>query len=127
MEKRFWLGIALLAVFLVFGLLISAKTTDLHARAATELDQAADMTMAGDFDGACEKAFRAFDLWQDCRKFTASVADHSPMDDVEQLFAEMEIYAKTEEKPHFAACCRQLGVMLRSMYDAHRPTWWNFL
>ena len=36
------------------------------------------------------------------------------MDDVEQLFAEMEIYAKTEEKPHFAACCRQLGVMLRS-------------
>ncbi len=127
MEKRFWLGAALLGLFLVFGFLISAKMTALHYEAAKALDQAADMTLAGDFDGGCEKAFRAYDIWLDCRKFTASVADHSPMDDVEQLFAEMEVYAKTEEKPHFAACCRQLGVMLRSMYDAHRPTWWNFL
>ena len=97
MEKRFWLGIALLAVFLIFGLCISAKMTDLHAQAARELDQAADMTMAGDFDGACENAFWAYDLWQKTRKFTASVADHSPLEDVEQLFAVMEIYAKTEE------------------------------
>lgn len=127
MEKRFWLGMALLGLFLAFGLLISARMTALHAEAAGELDRAAELTLSGDFSEACEVAFHAYDAWLEARKFTASVADHSPMDDVEQLFAEMEIYAKTEEKPHFAACCRQLGVMLRSMYDAHRPTWWNFL
>jgi len=127
MGRRFWLGAALLAVFLIFGFCISAKMTALHAEAAGELEQAADLALSGEFDIACEKAFRAYGLWLDCRSFTASVADHSPMDDVEQLFAEMETYAKTEEKPHFIACCRQLGVMLRSMYDAHRPTWWNFL
>ncbi len=127
MEKRFWLCVALLGIFLAGGLFLAWKMTALHADAAQELDRAADMALAGNFDGGCEKAFRAYDIWLDARKFTASVADHSPMDDVEQLFAEMEIYAKAEEKPHFAACCRQLGVMLRSMYDAHRPTWWNFL
>ena len=127
MEKRFWLGAALLVVFLVLGLVISGSMTSLHADAAETLDQAVELTLDGNFTDACEKAFRAREIWRSVRNFTASVADHSPMDEVEQLFAEMEIYAKTEEKPHFAACCRQLGVMLRSMYDAHRPTWWNFL
>ena len=127
MEKRFWLGIILLVLILGLGFGVSAAMTNIHAQASAEFEEAAELSLRGDFSAAVEKAQAAYRTWTDTRKFTASVADHSPMDDVERLFAEMEIYAKTQEKPHFAACCQQLSILLQTMYDAHRLTWWNFL
>ena len=50
-----------------------------------------------------------------------------PMDDVDTLFAEMQVYAQAEEIPHFAACCGQLSRLVLAMAQAHSPTWWNFL
>ena len=49
------------------------------------------------------------------------------MDEVDALFAEMEIYAKTEEKPHFAAVCKELSQRIQAFADAHRFSWWNIL
>ena len=43
------------------------------------------------------------------------------------LFAEMEIYAKTGEEPHFAACCQELAQRLQAMAEAHKFSWWNVL
>ena len=49
------------------------------------------------------------------------------MDEVDALFAEMEIYARTGEQPHFAACCKELAQRLEAIADAHKFSWWNVL
>ena len=125
--KRGWLGVGLLVVFLLASVLISGLMTDAHIPTRDLLQQAVDTTLAGDFDRAVELGMAAKNRWERQWNGTAIVADHSPMDDIDALFAEMEIYAKTEEKPHFAACCRELAQRLQAMAEAHKFSWWNVL
>lgn len=127
MGRRFWLGIGILVLFLALSLLTTASMTRIHACAAQLLEQAGQTALSGDLPSAMTDAQRAFQIWQDNWNYTASLADHNPMDDVDLLFAELQVYGQSEEIPHFAACCAQLSKAIQAMYTAHLPTWWNFL
>ncbi len=124
---RGWLGVGILIVFLVAGF-VTAGVMD-HAHIPTEklLAQAAEKTLNGSFEEAVTLGLEAKNRWDKHWNGTATVADHSPMDDIDALFAEMEIYARTEEKPHFAAVCRELSQRIQAMAGAHRFSWWNIL
>ncbi len=124
---RGYIGAAVLVVFLMLGFVVSGAMDNAHNPASNLLTQAADMTLAGNFDGAIPLAMEAKHRWETSWNGTAVVADHSPMDDVDALFAELEIYAQTGEEPHFAACCRELSQRLEAVADAHRLRWWNVL
>lgn len=124
---RGWLGAGFLVIFLLVGLGVSVVMDNAHMPTGELLSQAAEMTLAGDFDGAVPLAMEAKARWEKQWNGTAVVADHSPMDDVDALFGEMEIYAKTREQPHFAACCQELSQRLEAMAGAHRFNWWNVL
>ena len=127
MGQRFWLGVGLLVVLLAASLFATWGMEAIHKPAEQGMAAAAEAALAGDFPGAVAAANRVYDRWQTYRNCTAAFADHAPMDDVEALFAEMQVYAQAEEVPHFAACCNQLRTLLKAMSDAHTPTWWNFL
>ena len=125
--KRGWLGVGILAVFLALGLLISVLASNAHQPTGDMLEQAAEKTLSGDFAGGIALGMEARQRWQRQWNGTASIADHSPMDEVDALFAEMEIYARTGEQPHFAACCKELSQRLKAIADAHKFSWWNVL
>ena len=127
MERRFWLGAGILAVILAAGIWTTAAMARLHEPVADTLDQAARAAVDGDMEMGVTLARQARSTWEGARCGTASAADHSPMDEIDSLFAEMEIYAQAEEEVHFAACCAQLSALTRSMSDAHSFTWWNLL
>lgn len=127
MGKRFWLGIGILVLFLGMGIGISLGMDAIHAPAERALEQAAEKALNGQMEEAVALAREAHDWWDDSWKLTASVADHSPMDEVDVLFEEMEVYAQAREDKHFAACCAQLGKLVESMAAAHRFNWWNLL
>ncbi len=127
MGQRFYLGIGLLLILLFLGLFTAFGMEALHMPEAKLLKQAEELALSGDFTEAAHLASQAQARWDRYRHLTAAVADHTPMDEVERLFAEMEIYAKTQEKAHFAACCNQLQIMCQAMADAHSPAWWNLL
>lgn len=127
MGKRFWLGIGILILFLVMGVVISLGMDWIHGPAEQQLAQAAEKALNGQMEEAVALARQAHDRWNDRWKLTASVADHSPMDTVDALFAEMEVYAQAQEDKHFAACCAQLRKLVESMAAAHRFNWWNLL
>ena len=124
---RGYIGLGILIVFLVLGIGVSMVMDNTHRPACQLLNQAADLTLAGDFDGAVPLAMEAKSRWETAWNGTAVVADHGPMDDVDALFGEMEIYAKTGEQPHFAACCRELAQRVEAVSEAHRFSWWNLL
>ena len=127
MEKHFYLGVGLLALLLIFGILAWVGMEAVHAPAEALLNRAAELALSGDMQTATALGRQAKSRWEQYRSVTASLADHAPMDDVEKLFAEMEVYAAAGESAHFASCCLQLSNMEKAMYDAHSLTGWNLL
>ena len=124
---RGWLGVGILVVFLILGLVATAVMDNAHMPTCDLLSQAAEKAIAGEFDSAVALGMKAKTRWERQWNGTAVLADHSPMDDVDALFSEMEIYAKTGEQPHFAACCRELSKRVAAVAEAHRFSWWNVL
>ena len=124
---RGWLGAGILVLFLVLGFVVSAVISNAQLPSCALLEEAVEKTLAGDFEKATELGMAAKSQWEKTWDGTAVVADHSPMEDVDALFAEMEIYAKTGEEPHFAACCKELAQRLQAVADAHKFSWWNVL
>ena len=127
MGKRFWLGVGILAMFLVLSIFTVYRMDNIHIQTEQALERASDLALQGDMEQAASLAHRAKARWDGNWRFTASLADQSPMDEIDRLFAEMEVYAKAKEDKHFAACCAQLSRLVGSMAEAHRPNWWNFL
>lgn len=124
---RFWLGVSLLLLFLVFGIWTATAVASIHEPMSQTLAEASQRALGGDFQAGAALARQASASWEKHRFRTASVADHTPMDDIDSLFAEMEVYAEARDAVHFAACCAQLSRKVQSMSDAHKLNWWNFL
>lgn len=127
MEKRFYLGCAILVVLLGLGIGAALGMKAIHRPVEDLLSQAAELAMAENMDTALPLAQKAYDRWQKRHSLTASLADHSPMDDTDTLFQEMLVYGELGEIPHFAACCRELTFMVEAMYDAHAFSLKNLL
>ena len=124
---RGWLGVAILAVFLVGGILAAAAMDSTHMPTVELLQQASEKTMDGAFGEGVLLGLEAKDRWERGWNGTATLADHGPMDDVDALFGELEVYAITGEEPHFAACCAELAKRIEAVAEAHRFSWWNVL
>ena len=127
MEKRFYLGLGILLVLLALGIGAAAGMKAVHQPVEDLLDRAARLALDENLEEALPLAQRAYERWEQCHSFTASLADHTPMDDTDTLFQELLVYGQMEEIPHFAACCRELVVMVEAMYDAHAFSLKNLL
>ena len=124
---RFIIGILTLTLLFSVGLFVALTTDQMYRPVIGLLEKAADTALSGSFEEAVTQAETAKDLWDKMKNKTATVADHTPMEEIDSLFTEAAIYAKSEEKPHFAACCAQLASMVQNMADAHAMNLWNLL
>ena len=127
MGKHFWAGILLLAVLLAMTGGVSLAMSAVHAPAQTQLTRATELALAGDLPQATALARQAQQRWERFRQAICAVADHDPMDEIDQLFAEMEVFSAAADGEHFAACCAKLRVLVKAMADAHSAAWWNLL
>lgn len=125
--KRFIIGLVTLSFLFAIGLFVATATDRAYEPVIDLLEQAADTALSGSFEDAVSQAQKAKDLWDKHKGKTATVADHTPMEEIDKLFTEVEIYAEAEEKPHFAACCAQLASAVQNMADAHAINLWNLL
>ena len=124
MERRFYLGAGLLLGILLLGLLTGWAMDKVQLPAAKLLEQAAQ---AEDLPAGAQLAQQAKEDWHRRWKAVAAVADHTPMDEIDSLFAEMDVYIREEDDVHFYACCNQLASLLRAVSEAHKLNWWNLL
>ena len=125
--KRLWLGVAVLAVFLAASLLLSWYLPGLHREIAQELSAAAKAVEKSDWEEATRLAGGAKQRWERCRHFVASFTDHEPLENMDSLFEELEIY-RTEKLPiDYAATCIQLSQLCLAIAESHCLTWWNLL
>lgn len=120
--RRSWIGLALLLVLLAAGILISVAMDRVHAPISWDLEQAADFAEVGLWQEAAEHADRAAQQWARWQVFRESFADHTPIEEIDCLLAQLPVYAK-EEDSHFTATCRELVQKVTAVSEAHALSW----
>ena len=125
--KRLWIGIGFLAVILLIGTGITLAFEQLHKPLSDTLQQASEAAMAEDWEKASALTKSAKADWEKCREFTAAVADHEPLEEMDALFAQLEVRARQQETTDFAALSAQLARMAQAMADSQSISWWNLV
>ncbi len=125
--NRFWLGIALLAIFLGLGIGVTVAMDRTHTPISEVLEAAAEQAMAGELEAGIDLARQARQDWEDHWHGTAAVADHGSMDEIDGLFAQMDSYARAGRETDFAAYCARLSKLVYAMGEAQSFSWWNLL
>ena len=92
-----------------------------------DLELAREEALAGSWDGAKEHSLAAQKAWTGKWHGLASAADHTPLEDIDDLFARLEVFRQLEKDDEFAALCAQLSRRLEAVGNAHTLSWWNFL
>ena len=125
--KRLWIGIIVLAALLILSIAVAAMMHWIHAPIADTLDAAAQAWLRGDTESAVRLSEDAARRWEQWQVFTASFADHDPMDNMDELFAQLPIWAEETDSDEFASTCRALAALERSMARSHLPLPENLL
>ena len=125
--KRPFLGFCILLTLLFSSIGIWWGMEDIHRDISQLLTQAQAAAENENWQQAGEFSTRAKERWEHHHRFTASFADHTPMDELDGLFAELEVYLQNRESPHFEATCAQMVLLTQAMADSHGIQWWNVL
>lgn len=125
--KRLWIGIVILALLLGSGIGTTVFALRTHSNISQTLQQASEAALRGKWQDAKRLSSDAKTTWESFRKVTASIADHEPMEEIDDLFAQMEIYLLTRQQIPFAACCASLEILTDAIGEAHAVNWWNLL
>ena len=122
--KRIWLGIGLLLLLMAIGQGVSWKMDHLHETTCLQLRQAVEATQ---WEKATALGHAAQTQWEAHRRFTASLADHQEVDQIDALFAQLEVYRTQGDTLSHASTCAHLEEAITALQETHRLTWWNLL
>lgn len=122
--RRIWIGVGLLAVLLVLGLTVMSITDRRLGQVSETLQQASE---ARDWEKAVSLAQSAHREWESSWQLMAALADHTDMDNIDGIFARLEVYRHRRSETDHAAACAQLSEAIRDLEENHRFTWWNLL
>lgn len=123
--NRLWIGAVLLVCLLAGGLLLRYRLTGPQEVLAADLEQAAQLSLTGEPGRATDLARLSQQRWEDRVHFLAAVTDHSPIEQIQTLFAELSLLQA--EDPAFPGLCLQLAQTLHAIAEAHDLKWWSLL
>ena len=123
---RLWIGIGLMLVLLLGGIALWLGIVPFHENLAHELDSAAELAVAGNWEQAQKTAFEARDRWQQHQNRIAAVTDHEPMEQMEALFHELSLL-DASRAVDFACICVQLAETSRAIGETQSLKWWGVL
>lgn len=123
--RRFALGIGVLVALLAGSLAVGKQVEQLHRPVMQSLEQAISLAGEGAEEGALQAVQVAKEQWRRGWQFVAALADHEPMDEVDELFSALGAYSPDSEE--FMACCRQLLQRTGAVIREQTLSWWNLL
>lgn len=125
--KRCVFGAVLLVVIGLGCLWAGAALEQTTAPMCSRLERAREAALAGDWDAAAAQGLAVEAAWAKHRSSLAAAADHTPLEDIDDLFAQLALCRRLEKKEDFAILCAQLKCRLEAVANAHSLNWWNFL
>ena len=124
--RRCIFGAALLAAIGLVCLWTGAALNRFTEPVCRNLEQACEEALAENWDMASAHALAAEAAWEGKWHGLASAADHTPLEDIDDLFAQLSLCRRMEKKEDFPVLCAQLSRRLQAVSCAHALNWWNF-
>lgn len=124
--KKLWAGIGILAVLLTLGIGAAWVMQDVHQGLAHQLEQAAACSRS-DWEAANHLADSARGTWEKRRHLVAALVDHEPLEEINNLLDQLQLYQDDRHQESFAAVCLQLASLYTTLSESHSPYWWNLL
>ena len=121
--KRLWLGVAFL--LLAFGIWQTAEVSGIHNDLSQTLSDAALAAQQENWYDADTLSENAQTQWDRYRHLTASFADHEPLEEAEQLFAELQICKELSLEENYAVVCSHLSQICKAIAESFQISWWN--
>jgi hypothetical protein len=125
--KRLWIGAAVLLILLIGGILSTSYLCAFHQDLTQTLTQAVDSAQAGQWQQALSLCRDARQDWQRHFRFSAAFTDHAPLEEMDQLFAQLEICQEEVLTQKFILTCTRLSHLSQAVGDSYVPHWWNIL
>ncbi len=125
--KRGGIGLAILLILLAAGFLATWFMEEVHEQMGDTLEKAGKLALAENWEGADRLVRKARQDWEKKRRISAALSSHAPLEEIDSLFSQLEVYQGQREKLAFAAACAQLASYLEDLGDAQDLTWWNLL
>lgn len=120
--KRCYIGFALLALLLFTGLRVQRDMQEIHLPIAAAFSQAAEAADGKLWPEAAVLAADAASQWQAHRTFTAALADHQPLEDIDSLIVQLPS-SEREDPAVYSALCRELSRRIQAVSEAHTLDW----
>ena len=124
---RLWIGIGILAILLAMGIGLLWGSGVFFEELSQDLEQAGELALAGNWQAAEEKAEKGREKWEQYRRFWASFTDHEPVEQMQNLFSQLELYQARQLEVDFAAICRNLVHLAEAIDESHGLRWWSVL
>ena len=125
MGKRTGLGIGILIFFLIGGILGAKQMENLCKPICRDLENAQNLVKQGQDQQASQLIDSAYRAWKKNRFHIAAFVNHDPIDEIDGLFFQTQIYGQLKEKTDFAAGCGRLSQLIDALWQSHKFTWWN--
>lgn len=125
--RRLWIGVGFLIGMLAVGIFLTVRFDRIHTPLSQDLEQAAALALAEDWEKATALTQQARADWREYREFIAAVADHEPLEKMEYLLEQLEVYAQLRRTAAFSATCVEVAALADAMLESQSLSWWNFL
>lgn len=120
-------GAVILSILLIAGLFTSRNMEKSHWEISQRLEDAAWFALTENWEDARQAAAAAETQWKRCRNRNSLLSDHTPMEQIDALFARVGIFSAARNGEEFAAACAELSRYVQAMGEAHCLTWQNLL
>ena len=124
---RLWIGIGILVILLAMGIGLLWGSGVFFEELSQDLEQAGELALAGNWQAAGEKAEKSREKWEQYHRFWASFTDHEPVEQMQALFSQLELYRARQLEVDFAAVCRNLVQLAEAIDESHSLRWWSVL
>ena len=124
---RTWIGTGILILLLVLGIFVTLYSDKIPEQMRTLLADARAAAAVGQWEKSAGICFQAKALWKKHQTRLAALVDHEPLEEIEQMFSQLEIYLKVRDSVSFCACCASLESLTEALGEVHSVSWWSFL
>lgn len=124
--NKLWVAVVVLAVLLGLGIGSTVLMEAVHSSLTTQLNQAAELAES-DWEEAKALAGSARAKWEQYEHLIAALADHEPLEQLDGMFAELEVCQRQADKACFAVVCVRIASLAEMLSESHSPYWWNLL
>ena len=117
--KRIWFGVVLLILMLVLGLISSTFMKETWLKQSENLNRAAILASDGDWVNARNLLAEAQAEWAEKQLLLAVLCQHEPIEQIDGLFAQLEVFSESRRTASFSSTCVFLSKLIDSLGRSH--------